>query len=63
MDFHSIVRVHGKHVAERPPEEPVLIFVSDVLMQGHEVVEDPNDGIQQSGTELLHDVFQLEPGE
>ena len=61
MDFNGVVRVHDKHVAERTPEEPLLIFVSFVLMQGNEVVKDPHDGIQEPGTELLHDRIQLEP--
>ena len=46
MDFHGIVGVHDKNVAERPPEEYILLFVSGVLMQGNEVVEDPDHGIQ-----------------
>ena len=61
MDFHGIVGVHDKNVAERPPEESLLIFASGVLMQGNEVVKDPHDGIQEPGTELLHDRIQLEP--
>ena len=61
MDFHGVVRVHDKNVAKRPPEESLLFFVSGVLMQGNEVVEDPDHRIQQSGTELLHNGIQLEP--
>ena len=43
MDFHGVVGIHDKNVAEHPPEESLLILVSAVLVQGNKVVEDPND--------------------
>ena len=62
MDFHGVVGIHDKNVAKGSPKELLLILGSGVLMQGNEVVKYPNDRLQQSGTELLYDAIQLEPG-
>ena len=61
MHLHSLVGVDDVHVLEGLPEELLLVGVPAVLVQGDEVQEDPDQGLEQSRTVLVHDVFKLKP--
>ena len=47
MDLYGLVRVQDVHVVEGLLEELLLIFISDVLVQGDVVEKDPHEGVKQ----------------
>ena len=61
MDLYGLVRVQDVHVVEGLLQDLLLIFISDVLVQGDVVEKDPHKGVKQPWAVCVDNGFKLKP--